>query len=88
MIIEKDELSIYDVEELHKELKSAFESDDYAFDMVYVQKIDMSIIQLFVSAFKSAKEASKVFELQNVDDQVKKILKVSACEFLLGEANG
>lgn len=88
MVIEKDELNIYDVEELHKELTTAFGNGDYIVDMTYIEKVDMSVIQLFISAYKSAQEISKVFELQNVSKKVHTILKLSACEFLAGGTDG
>jgi len=52
--------------------------------MKNVNKIDMSIIQLFVSIQKSCKESSKKFELKNLNQEVLDILKKSACEFLTG----
>jgi len=88
MIIEKDELTIYDVETLHKELIKEFDNGAILVDMLNVHKIDMSVIQLFVSAQKSSLEASKSFALKNVDQEVANILKQTACEFLLGVDNG
>ncbi len=88
MIIEKDELTIYDVEALHKELITEFDKGAVLVDMANVHKIDMSVIQLFVSAQKSSYEASKSFELKNIGQEVSDILKQTACEFLLGGNNG
>ena len=88
MYIEKDELTIYDVETLHQSLLKEFERDEVIIDMKNVNKIDMSAIQLFVSTQKSCIEDSKKFELQNVNGEVLTILKNSASEFLLGDANG
>ncbi|MDQ7067017.1 MAG: STAS domain-containing protein [Sulfurimonas sp.] len=84
MQIEQEELSIYEVEELHKNILA--QKEKIVIDMSRVKKIDMSIVQLFVSAQKSVSDGS--FELQNISDEVKQILSQSACEFLLGEANG
>lgn len=84
MIIEKDELTIYEVESLYQELLREFEGDLVSIDMKNVNKIDMSIIQLFVSTQKSCKESSKRFELKNLNQEVSDILKKSACEFLTG----
>ena len=88
MYIEKDELTIYDVETLHQSLLKEFERDEVIIDMKNVNKIDMSAIQLFASIQKSCIEDSKKFELQNVNGEVLTILKNSASEFLLGDANG
>ncbi|WP_456323922.1 STAS domain-containing protein [Hydrogenimonas sp.] len=88
MIIEKDELTIYDVEALHKELITEFDKSAVLIDMINVNKIDMSVIQLFVSAQKSSHEASKSFELKNVSQEVSNTLNQTACEFLLGVDNG
>jgi len=85
MVIEKNELSIYDVEELHTQLIEEFNNDSIVINLDNVHKIDMSIIQLFVSAQKSAKEESKTFTLENVNHEVEDLLKNSACGFLLGE---
>jgi len=85
MKFEQNELTIYEVESLHKSLLESFTNDDLLLDMQNVNKIDMSIIQLFISAQKTAKEHSKKFALQNVNEELTQIIKNSACEFLLEE---
>jgi len=87
MVIKKTELSIYDVEELYTQLVDEFDSDSVVIDLESVHKIDMSIIQLFVSAQKSAKKTLKTFKLQNINSEVENILKKSACGFLLGDGD-
>jgi len=87
MVIKKTELSIYDVEELYTQLVDEFDSDSVVIDLESVHKIDMSIIQLFVSAQKSAKKILKTFKLQNINSEVENILKKSACGFLLGDGD-
>ena len=87
MIIEKEELSIYEVESLHQELLEEFEGKSISIDMKNVNKIDMSVIQLFASARKSCLDNQKSFELQNVTSEVLKILEDSACNFLVGAKN-
>jgi len=87
MNVEKDELNIYEVEALHQELLNEFKSNSIIIDMQKVNKIDMSVIQLFVSAQKSCQEDSKQFELKNVSSEVSDILKNCACDFLLGGTN-
>lgn len=87
MIIEKEELNIYEVESLHQKLLKEFESESVSIDMKNVNKIDMSVIQLFVSIRKSCLDSLKQFELQNVTSEVLKILEDSACNFLVGAKN-
>lgn len=90
MKIEKDELTIYDVENLYKELSDEFKKADLLVDMANVNRIDMSIIQLFLSIQKSSLEELKKFELINVTSEVKQIMQNAACDSLLliGESNG
>jgi len=83
MKIEKDELTIYDVESLHKELLKVLENEAVIIDISNLKKADMSIIQLFISLQKSCIEQKKRFELQNVTEDLKKILKDCSCEFLI-----
>ena len=87
MNIEKDELNIYEVEALYQELLDEFKNNSISIDMQKVNKIDMSVIQLFISAQKSCQENSKQFELKNVNSEISNILKICACDFLLGGAN-
>jgi len=84
MKIEKDELSIYEVESLYKDLLDEFKKDEVIIDMSSVNKIDMSIIQLFVSLQKSCQEITKHFELIHVNEELKEIFSNCASEFLLG----
>jgi len=83
MVIEKDEVTIYDVETIYKEILKEYESDSVVVDLNGVNKLDMGIIQLFVSLQKSCKKDSKKFELKNCSSEVAEILKKCACEFLL-----
>ncbi len=83
MKFDEDELNIYNVESLHKSLLEASAKDELVLDMQNVNKIDMSVIQLFISAQKSANNNSKRFLLQNVNEELSQIFKDSACEFLL-----
>ena len=87
MIINQDELSIYDVEALHKELLKELENEALVIDMQKVNKIDISIIQLFLSAQKTCKNSSKKFKILNVNAEVSAIFKSAACDFLLGDTN-
>jgi len=83
MVIEKDEVTIYDVETIYKKILKEYESDSVVIDLNGVNRLDMSIIQLFVSLQKSCKEDSKKFELKNCSSEVVGILEKCACEFLL-----
>jgi len=83
MKIEQNELSIYEVENLHKELLQEFEKGDVVVDMSNVHKVDMSIIQLFLSLQNSTLKSSKSFELSNVGQEVKQILQNAGCASLL-----
>jgi len=87
MVIEKTELSIYDAQEIHAQLLDEFNNESVMIDLDSVHKIDMSIIQLLVSAQKSAKKSSKTFKLQNINSEVEDIIKKSACGFLLGDGD-
>ncbi len=84
MYIEKDELTIYEVEDFHTQLLKEFENESVIIDMKNVTKIDMSNIQLLVSTQKSCYRDSKTFRLENITENVAKILNNCACSFLLG----
>ena len=88
MVIEKNEVDIYDVEALYTQLLDEFKKGDIVIDMSNVNKVDMSVIQLFISAKKSSKESLKKFILQHVKPEIKNILERSACEFLIGAQDG
>ncbi len=85
MKIEKNELSIYDVESLHQEFLELFKQDEIVLDMQNVTKLDMSVIQLIFSLKKSCEEQTKSFKLTNASKDVTEILKSCSCDFLLGD---
>ncbi|ADN09030.1 STAS domain-containing protein [Sulfurimonas autotrophica] len=85
MKFNNNELNIYEVESLHKSLLEEFAKGDLLLDMQNVNRVDMSVIQLFISAQKTAGESSKKFALQNVNEELAQIIKNSACDFLLEE---
>ena len=87
MKIDKDELTIYEVETFHKELLAEFDKGDVTVDISNVNKIDMSVIQLLLSAKKSCKEASKAFQIIGANSEVTKIFEESGCQTLLGVEN-
>jgi len=84
MKTERDELTIYEVEALHKGLLSEFEKGDMSIDITSLNKLDMSVIQLFISAEKSCKEAGKKFQIIGANSEVSKIFHDSGCQSLLG----
>ena len=55
--------------------------------MSSVNKVDMSVIQLFISTKKSCLESSKKFQLTNVNEEVSKIFQSAGCASLLGAEN-
>jgi len=84
MKIEKEELNISDAKSVHDMLIEEISNDkDILVDMSDVKKIDMSIIQLFISAKSTVQKNSKKFELQNLSDEVSHILQRSFCDFLV-----
>ncbi len=85
--IDKNELTIYEVESLYKDLLQELKNDDIIVDMSNVNKVDMSVIQLFISAKKSCFESSKNFQLTNVAEEVLKIFQSAGCKSLLGNEN-
>jgi len=84
MKTETDELTIYEVESFHKELLDAFEKGDLSVDISSLNKIDMSAIQLLISAKKSCKVAGKAFEVIGANSEVSKIFHDAGCQSLLG----
>lgn len=88
MKVDKDELTIYEIEDFHKELLAEFSKGDVTVDISSVNKIDMSVIQLLLSAKKSCKEASKTFQIIGVNSEVTKIFQESGCQTLLGAIDG
>ena len=85
MKIEKDELTIYEVENFHNELLDEFSKGDVIVDIASVNKVDMSVIQLLLSAKKSCIESSKTFQIIGANSEVTKIFQESGCYSLLGE---
>ena len=85
MHINSEKFTIYEVEELYKELLSELKSGGVIeVDMEGVKKIDMPAIQLLISTSKSCEADSVAFSISNISDEVKKSLKISGCDTLLG----
>ena len=87
MTIDKNELNIYEVEALHKDLLNLFNNADVIVDMSKVNKIDMSVLQLLHATQKSCMQASKVFQLKNINKELLKIFHSAGCESLVGNSN-
>jgi anti-anti-sigma regulatory factor len=84
-IKDKDELSIYDIEFIHEEFIKECKNDSFEIDLSKVNKIDISIIQLLISAYKSSMDNSKEFKILGVNQELRRVFKNSICEFLLGD---
>ena len=84
MKFETDELTIYEVESLHKDLLQEFEKGDLLLDLSDVSRVDMSVIQLFISAKKSCVESSRGFEIKGANSEVAKLFADAGCASLLG----
>jgi len=87
MKTDKDELTIYEVESFHNELLDEFDKGDMSIDISSINKIDMSVIQLLLSAKKSCQEVGKAFKIIGANSEVNKIFQKSGCQSLLGVAN-
>ena len=85
MHIDSDKFTIYEVEELHKELMSELKGGEaIEIDMEGVKKIDMPAIQLLISTLKSCEADSTPFSISNISSEIKESLKISGCDTLLG----
>ncbi len=87
MKIDKDELTIYEVEAFYEELLAEFDKGDVSVDVSNLNRIDMSVIQLLLSAKKSCEESSKAFQMIGTNSEVRKIFKESGCQALLGASD-
>jgi len=85
MQIEKSELTIYDVESLHKQLLEELKNDSLIIDMKNVNKLDATIVQLLISTQKSFQESSKSFKIININDELLEVLKGYFCNTLIEE---
>ena len=85
MHIHSEKFTIYEVEEIYKELSSALKTGE-AIDVNLdgVVQIDMPAIQLLVSTLKTCESKSIPFALSNISDEVKQTLKLTGFNTLLG----
>jgi len=86
MKIDKNELNIYEVASLHQDILDEFKKGDVIIDMSNVKSIDLSIIQLFISAKKSCNDSTTKFMLTNISQELVDIFKSAKCESIIGES--
>ena len=87
MKIDKDELTIYEVESFYKELLDEFDKGNVSIDISSLNKIDMSGIQLLLSVKKSCQESGKTFEIIGANSEVSNTIKKSGSQSLFGVTN-
>ena len=83
MLIEHENLTIYEVEDLKDSFIAELSLPSITIDMLNVSKIDMSAISLLISLKKSALSADKKFALQNCSDTIKMSLSICGCDTYL-----
>ncbi len=89
MLIESENFTIYEVEEIRDKLLEEFNIyKDIQIDLSNIQKIDMPAIQLLISLQKSCFHKNKAFEIINVRENIYKAFQVSGCDTVLGVCNG
>ena len=83
--VETEKLTIYEVESFHKSLQQWCQSaqSELKIDLANVKVIDISAIQLLLSAQKSCESKSSRFELVNVSPEVCKTFHSAGCQTLL-----
>jgi len=88
MRMNSEKFTIYEVEEIYKELLSALKSGEAVdINLDGVVKIDIPAIQLLVSTLKTCESESTPFSLSNVSDEVKETLKRTGFDTLFGVTN-
>jgi anti-anti-sigma regulatory factor len=87
MRMSKSELNLYDAESLYTEILQELGSGDLHINMQGVNTIDMSIIQLLISAQKSCLSQNKAFVLENVNAELSNIFEKTDTGFLQGKAS-
>jgi len=84
--LEYDKVTIYEVESLQKELLELINAieDELVLDFSQVSKVDMTSIQILISAQKSCKEKAIPFSLINLSTGLKETLESCGCSTILG----
>jgi len=85
MLLENENFTIYEVEELREKFVGELHVyKDIEIDLVNIRKIDMPAIQLLLSLKKSCKEQNKSFEIKNINENIYKAFQLSGCDTALG----
>jgi len=84
MLLENENFTIYEVENLKHNFIDELKLDTIEIDMKNVSKIDMCAISLLISLKKSADELEKSFTLKNYNDEIVMSLSMCGCDSYLG----
>ncbi|MBU0719957.1 STAS domain-containing protein [bacterium] len=84
MLIEKENFTIYEVEELKDKFLKTLDEESVVVDMSSVKKIDMCAIQMLCSLKQSADIKEKDFSITNANSDILHALKISGCDIVLG----
>ena len=88
MLIDSENFTIYEVEELKNTFIKVLDESKIEIDMQNIKKIDMSAIQMLCSIKKSADESNKKFSLLNINSDISSIISLSGCNSFLGLDHG
>lgn len=85
MIFETDSLKIEQAEEVKSQLLAALENEApmITLDLLYVNKVDLCIIQLFLALQKSTQKKNIQLTLKNCSESFINTLSLSGCSDLL-----
>ncbi|MCK8816826.1 STAS domain-containing protein [Natroniella sulfidigena] len=87
-------LTIYNVEQIQEELITYFETKVEAeqgqliLEAAEVEDIDAAGLQLLVSAYKTANKNDLVLQINNLSNELKKLLTLAGAEFIITEEKG
>ena len=83
--LEYDKLTIYEVEDLHKEILAIINNveDELILDFSRIQKLDMTSIQLLIATKESCKKKSIPFSTINLSTALKETLISCGCDTVL-----
>jgi anti-anti-sigma factor len=85
MTIEEDKFTIHKIREIYKKINTEFESSNQLkIDMKNVDEIDLSGLQLLISAKKSCEKNKKDFLLVNIKDELLYAFELSGVDSVLG----
>jgi anti-anti-sigma regulatory factor len=84
MILENENFTIYEVEDLKNAFISELQNEKVLIDMQNISKIDMAAISLLLSLKKSAQLQKKEFSLKNCNDSILVSLSICGCDSFLG----